>query len=248
MGSKIRYILLTAQRDFLFFGLALAILAAIGLGLFLGSNALVEQVETSLVYASGAARLVLVIGLTIFTAFSIRRFFDNREVELMLVRPISRNKFIISFILGFSLVALVFVLFTAAVLYIFAQPNFEGFLVWTLSLVLEAMIVLTLAMTASFILKSAVSAVLTTLGFYVLARMAGFILLIVTKPGAHDFENKIFLSFSSVVPRLDFFGKTEWLVYGVQNWQDVQLFALQALIYIPFLAAIALVDFRRKEF
>lgn len=248
MRNKIKYILLAAQRDSLFLGLAVAIAISCSLGLFLGSNALSEQNEMSMVYAAGAARIVMIVGLILFTAFSIRRFFENREIDLMLVRPVSRAQFIISFWVGFSMVALFFVLFTAFLLYIFTSPNLEGFLVWTISLLFESFVVLALAMTAALILKSAVSAVMLTLGFYVLSRMAGFVMLIVTKPGPQDFFDKMFYYISSIIPRLDFFGKTEWLVYGVKDFADVKLFAIQAVVYLLLLICISIFDFKRKEF
>ncbi|PIR33135.1 MAG: hypothetical protein COV36_03265 [Alphaproteobacteria bacterium CG11_big_fil_rev_8_21_14_0_20_44_7] len=223
-------------------------ICAASLGIFLGSNALSEQIQMSMVYAAGAVRLVMILGLVIFTAFSIRRFFENREIDLMLVRPISRVKFIFAFWVGFSLIALAFVLFTSILFYFFTVPNLEGFVIWSLSLLLETIMVLALVMTASLILKSAVSAVMMTLGFYVLSRMSGFILMIVTKPGSNGFFDNAFLSFSSLIPRMDFFGKTEWLVYGVENQSEIGLFAMQAAIYIPLLLALAIIDFKKKEF
>lgn len=248
MRNKIRYILLTAQRDSLFVGLALAIALACALGVFLGSNAVSESTEMSLVYAAGASRIVLITGLIIFTAFSIRRFFENREIDLMLVRPVSREKFIFAFWLGFSMVALCFVLITSAILYLMAAPDLYGFLIWSFSLFLEALVILALTMAASLILKSAVSAVMLSLGFYVLSRMAGFIMLLVTKPGTQSELDQGFYYFSSLIPRLDFFGKTEWLVYGIQDPVQIQLFVLQAVIYIALLLAISIFDFKRKEF
>ena len=248
MLNKIKYILLGAQRDSLFFGLAFAIAIATSLGLFLGDNALSEQNEMAMVYAAGGSRIVMIIGLILFTAFSIRRFFENREIDLMLVRPISRANFIISFWVGFSIVALFFVLFTSGIIFLLTKPNIAGFLIWSLSLLLESFVVLALAMTSALLLKSAVSAVMLTLGFYVLSRMAGFVMLIVTKPGAKDIFDNGFYYLSSVIPRLDFFGKSEWLVYGVQSDTEVRLFVLQAAAYLTILIAISIFDFKRKEF
>ena len=53
---------------------------------------------------------------------------------------------------------------------------------------------------------------------------------------------------SILMPRLDFFAKSDWLIYGVKQQQDVNLFFLQALIYIPLLILAAITDFRRKQF
>lgn len=248
MRNKIRYILLTAQRDFLFFALAISILGAATISIFLGSNSLSEQSETSMVFAAGVLRAVLILGLTIFTAFSISRFFENREIELMVVRPVSRASFVISFWVGFSIIALMFVLFSSLLLFAFSSPNFVGFLLWSSSLLLETMLVLALTMASALILRSAVSSVLLGLGFYILSRLSGFILMIVTKPGPETIENDIFQGVSALVPRLDFFAKTDWLVYGVKDFSEIGQYMLVAGVYIVLLLAIAIYDFQRKEF
>ena len=248
MFKQVRYILLTAQRDFLFFALAICILAAVALSMFLGTNSVSEQSETAMVFAASVVRGVLVLGLTIFTAFSISRFFDNREIDLMLVRPVSRANFVFSFWIGFSMIALLFVIFSSILLFLFSAPNFEGFMFWSLSLLLESMIVLALTMASALILRSAVSAVLLSLAFYILARLSGFIMLIVTKPGPDSIENSIFMGVSAVIPRLDFFAKTEWLVYGMDGNTEIVQYMLQAVVFIALLLAIAIYDFQRKEF
>lgn len=248
MFKQVRYILLTAQRDRLFFALAISILASVTLAIFLGSNTVTEQSETSMVFAASVLRAVLVLGLTIFTAFSISRFFENREIDLMLVRPVSRSSFVFSFWIGFSMVALLFVIFSSAIIFLFSNPNLQGFFFWSLSLLLETMTVLALTMASALILRSAVSSVLLSLGFYILSRLGGFIMLIVNKPGSHGFENDVFYVISSIIPRLDFFAKTEWLVYGVGETGEIIRFMLQAAAFIALLLAIAIYDFKRKEF
>ena len=55
-------------------------------------------------------------------------------------------------------------------------------------------------------------------------------------------------SVSTLVPRLDFFAKSEWLVYGLNSREEWQLFLLQSAIFIPLLVLAAVLDFRRKEF
>jgi repressor of nif and glnA expression len=110
------------------------------------------------------------------------------------------------------------------------------------------MTVLALTMASALILRSAVSSVLLSLGFYILSRLGGFVMLIVTKPGPETIQNDIFYAISSIIPRLDFFAKTEWLVYGIGETGEIIRFMLQALVFIFLLLAIAIYDFQRKEF
>ena len=99
MFSKVKYILLTAQRDSLFFGLAALIVFASYLATFMGSTAAVEEGQTAMIYTAGIARLVLALGLSVFIAFHIRRSFENREIDLMLVHPVSRSSFIFAYLI-----------------------------------------------------------------------------------------------------------------------------------------------------
>lgn len=247
MWNNVRYILLTAQRDSIFIGLAASIVFAAYVAFFLGGTALDEGAQMSLVYAGGISRIIVVLGLIIFIAFHIRRSFENKEIDQMIVRPISRASFIISYWLGFSLVAFFLVLFTTIILYLIA-PDFSGLVVWGLSLFCESLIIVSLVMAASLILRSTVVAVLMCIGFYVLSRMAGFMLILVTRPGAYGPANGMFKLISTLVPRMDFFSKTQWLVYGLKDWSELQLFLVQAAIYVSLLLSLAIVDFKRKQF
>jgi len=51
-----------------------------------------------------------------------------------------------------------------------------------------------------------------------------------------------------LIPRMDFFTKSDWLINGIKDYGDLKLFALQAAIYIPLLLWAAIADFRRKQF
>lgn len=206
-----------------------------------------EGAQMSLVYAAGVSRLITVMGLIIFIAFHIRRSFENKEIDQMIVRPISREKFIFSYWLGFSIVSFVLVLFTTIILYLLS-PDIYGLFYWSLSLFCESLITVSLVMAASLILRSTVVAVMTCIGFYVLSRMAGFLLVIVTKPGSAGFANDTFDHVSKLLPRLDFFSKTEWLIYGVGNWSEVHLFLYQAFAYVGLLLCVAIIDFKNKQF
>jgi ABC-type transport system involved in multi-copper enzyme maturation permease subunit len=254
MKTIIKYIILTASRDLLFYGLLIAIVAGIFISNFLGSTALEEQAQMAVSYSSASIRLILVVGMTIFCCFHIRRGFENKEIDLMLSRPISRGMFVLSYWIGFCIIALSFIAAAFCFILLFQNYSIFGAIIWVLSLILEVFLVISFAIFASFILKSAVSSVLLTFGFYFISRMLGFFLYILAKPTATDFlsldfyANKILWFVSSILPRLDLFAKSQWLIYGVESYNDIKLFALQAAIYIPLLLFSAVYDFRNKQF
>ena len=255
MRTTIRYIVLTALRDRLFLGLFLGILAITGLSMLLGGTSLVENTQMSIVFAAAANRLLLVLGLIVFTCFHLHHAFDAKEIDLLLSRPISRSRVVLAYWCGFALVAVILALPVLAAVSFPGVLHAQGFAVWSITLLLELLMVVAVALFTGFVLKSAVSAVITCLGFYMLARMAE--LFVMTSESTLLFREKGFnvvleysmKAVSSVMPRLDFFGKSEWLVYGPgQEGSALELCLIQAAIYVPLLLLATVVDFRRREF
>jgi hypothetical protein len=248
MNSILKYILLTAIRDRLYVGLFIILLAAFGISSVLGSAALIEQAQTTIAYVAGSSRTIL------FVCFYVRKTFENREVEFVLSKSISRHSFIFAYLSGFTLVALLVIIPLATLLF-FMEANTLGLFYWTLSLVLESLIIITFSLLSALILKSSVSAVMASLGFYIISRMMGFFVLTVKIPQSlSDFAtldrilNSVLKIISVVFPRLDLYGKSEWLIYGAVNLTDIYIILAQSFIYIPLMIFMAFYDFNRKQF
>jgi ABC-type transport system involved in multi-copper enzyme maturation permease subunit len=255
MWTTVRYTFLTAIRDWLFIGLFAGMLAAFGIAIFLGSTALVEESQMTITYIGGSTRVILLIGLITFVCFHVRRAFENREVEVILSRPISRTTFVAAYWLGFAVVAMLLILpLLAAMAILLPGISLGGLLYWGFSLMLEAFIVVAFALFCALILRSAVSSVLLCFGFYFISRMMGFFLYVIDAPhlfksmnlGALMGQSLQFVS--AVLPRLDLYSQSKWLVYGAAGDTTYLLFLIQAVIYVPLLLAAALFDFKRKQF
>lgn len=254
MKTNIRYILLTALRDWLFAGLLFGVVLCALISGAMGNMAMVEPAQLKLVYAAASVRMVLVVGLIVFICFHIRNGFDTKEIDVFLSRPVSRPNLVLSYWLGFSVVAVLLVVPTVAIVYAVGALDQQGFAFWGASLLLETLLVVAAALFSAFTLKSAVSSVMASLGFYVLSRMMGFFIatsqssMLFRSSELNDFSKFLMEHLAIVVPRLDFFAKTEWLVYGVADRADMHLFVLQAVIFIPLLLSATVIDFRRKQF
>jgi ABC-type transport system involved in multi-copper enzyme maturation permease subunit len=258
MFTNIRYVLLTAIRDRLFLGLFLGVLFAAYVSSAMGSTAMLEPGQMTVAFTAASSRIILMVGIIVFIAFHIRGAFDSREIDLLLSRPISRARLVLSYWLGFAVVATLLTLpaIAAVAWFGFRQDVISayGLLVWGISLVLEAWLVVSLALFAAVSLRSGVVTVLASLGFYAISRMMGFFVA-TTKTGML-FETQVInvaarwtmKAISLIVPRADFFGKSGWLVYGVEASQMIWLFAIQAAIFIPLLVAATVIDFSRKQF
>ena len=254
MLTNIKYILLTALRDWLFVALLAGVSLATMISIAMGGTALLEPEQMTVAFSAASARAILMIGLIVFVCFHIRSGFDTKEIDVMVSRPISRANIVISFWLGFSIVAFLAVLPIIGILTLVGILTVNGFILWSVSLLLEALLVVALALFASLTLRSAVFSVLASFGFYTLSRMMGF--FVATSESGVLFENQEVNTvlrytidvISTIIPRLDFFTKSEWLVYGITRMADVQLFVLQAAVFIPLLITAAIIDFRRRQF
>lgn len=252
MFTSIRYILLTALRDWLFIGLVLGVLLATAISATLGGTAFIEEREMTLTFASGSARLILMIGLIVFVCFHIRNAFDTKEIDVILSRPLSRASLVVAYWLGFALVSLLLAVPVAAIIGLIGAGDTSGYIGWCVSLMLEGCLVVALALFSAFTLRSAVASVLACMGFYVLSRMMAFFVMTAQSGVVHG-QEYILLKYaltaiSTLVPRLDLFSKSEWLIYGFATSQDWMVFVAQAVIFVPLLLLASIADFKRKQF
>jgi ABC-type transport system involved in multi-copper enzyme maturation permease subunit len=255
MKTTIRYVLLTALRDWLFIAIILSLIVAGFISHFMGSTVLVEKNEIAASFTAGSSRIILVIGMIVFVCFHVRRAFENKEIDLMLSRPITRESFVFSYWLGFSVVATIIVATIGLVISTLYSYNTAGLSIWIITMQLEILVVIAFALFASVILKSSVTSVLLSFGFYAVSRMIGFFSYVLEKNQSTDFlsfdfySQKIIWITSYLLPRLDLFCQSKWLVYGVDFSNSAYLVpVIQASITIPLLLTFAAIDFRKKQF
>lgn len=254
MFSNIRYVLLTATRDRLFFGLLVGIVAAAYISSVLGSTAMLETEQMTIAFAAASSRVIIMIGIIVFIGFHMRNAFDAREIDVLLSRPISRTTLVLSYWFGFSVVGLCLVIPTILLIGIMGTLNETGFLLWSVSLICESLLVVSVALFASLTITSGVGTVLASMAIYALSRMMGFFLA--TTSAGNVFKHQeinvgadwLMSTISLIVPRLDFFVKSSWLIYGAHSYEDATLFLLQSALFIPLLIAASVIDFKRKQF
>ena len=248
----VKYILAAAARDKILISFLLFMAVGISLSVFLGSAAVTEKDQFSIVFAASALRLGSLFTLVLFTVFYIRKSFDTRDVEYMLTKPINRLQFLTGNALAFTLLS--FIIAALSSIIIFLMPisgDIEGTLTWSLSLFIELVLMSNIALFFSFVLTSAVSATLMSLAFYSLARMIGGILGVIaaeTQTGAMLLMEKIMLVISIIIPRLDLMGQGSWLLYGVQDGVNWVFIITQGIVFLGFIFSATLIDFKRKQF
>lgn len=253
MRAIIHALLLSALRDRMLIGMVVGLIAISYLSYILGATALTEAAETAITLAGSTMRILVMLGLIVFTCFYIRQMIQNRELAVQMARPISRNRLLIAYFIGFRFIALCFLLPCFIILALMQPQSWSGYAAFCISLAAETAIITAFSMFAAFSLHSAAIAVLAATGFYLLGRLMGFfITTILNRPVFTDYVTQQLASgavdiVALITPRLDFFGNTAWLHYGatIENWL---LFLGQTIIFTPLLLLATALDIRRKDF
>ena len=253
--SLARYVFMAALRDKLIILMFVSMALAASIAVFLGSSAIIEQDQFSIVFTAGALRIVGAFGLTLFCVFFVRRSFETKDIEFLLSRPINRIQLVSSYGAAFSLIALLMGLLASAVLYAnaFGKMPFYGFSLWSVSLITEYVIVVNIAFFFSMVLSSAAGASMATLGFYLLARMSGQFLGIIdagkTKAGhANEIMEFTVQVVTILTPRLDLMAQSVWLIYDYTSDIDFVFVILQGLVFCSLVLMATLIDLMRKQF
>jgi hypothetical protein len=250
MRPTIRFVVVTALRDRLFVSLLSLLAVVFAVSLYVGGGAVFEKGEMAVAFAGGAGRAALVLGLTVFVSFHVERIYETREIEAILARSISRAGFVVSYWLGLVVVAVALALPVIGFMAAF-QLSPLGAAWWCASLVLECCIVLAFVLFAAVTIERAIPTIFTTVGFYGLSRLVSFVLGIAVhgeQNGINVVTNPLFETLALFIPRLDLFCQTRWLVYGPEAGESLWLIPVQAVLYVPFLLAMAVFDLRRKQF
>ena len=251
-ASLTKYVITAAFRDRLLVSMLVIFAIAISLSTFFGSAAINEKKEFTAVFAAGSIRMLNIFGLCLFVVFFIRRSFEAREIEYMLTRPIGRIKFLLSYAIGFSIIAVFFGLISGLCIYLLEPKSFSsGHIMWMFSICVENIIMVNAALFFAMILSSAATASFTVLGFYAVSRMMAELLGIIdaSKQLTKSEGLEMIVQFVSFfMPRLDMMGQTSWLLYGPSDQISYGFLFLQGAIYSALLLCAAMIDLVLRKF
>ena len=252
MLTNVRYIFLTALRDWLFAALMVGVIVCALISHMLGSTSIIETQEMTLSFTAASSRIVIMVGLIVFICFHVQSAFDTKEIDVFLSRPITRASLVMSYWLGFAGVALLLVLPTAGLIMVQGLLNKPGFVIWSASLLLECWVLVTVALLAAFVLRSVVTSVMASMGFYVVARMMGFFVAMAGSPSSahhgHCLSGCTLKTVSTLLPPLDSFARSEWLISGMADTNELKRMALHSVLFMIVVILMTVVGFKRKQF
>lgn len=253
MKSILKYVLRNGLRDRLYLGLFVTLIAAFGLSIFLGDSMLIEQKQTSLAFIAGSSRVIIACGMILFVCITTNRSFENKEIEFILSKPISRERFIIAYLCGFFVASFLIILPVSLTILAIFRIDLLSLAIWLSTMLIENIITISVALIASLILKNAFSAILASFGFYMISRLMGMFVMTLNMPKNlddakfHPLATTLKL-ISVAFPRLDLYAQTSWLIFKIEDFSSFKIVLWQSLVYIPLLIFMSFHDFKKKQF
>ena len=244
------YTLLEALRNRLLWLLGIITLAAIGVTGFLQELALTESRQIQVALLAALLRFAAVFLSATFVITSMQREANDKGLELFLALPVPRAAYLLGKLAGFAALAVLPALLFGALCLFFAPLGQVA--LWSVSLLWESWIVAAFSLLCVLSLRQVAPALAAVAGFYLLARSVGSLQLMAHgPPGTHASSQHALQAgidvIAALLPRLDLFTRTEWLVYHTGSVQALLELGLHSAIYLSLLTAAALFDLYRKN-
>jgi hypothetical protein len=256
MDSRIatiaRYTLLEALRTRLAL-LALTVLAVLfAASVFVESISITEGTRIQAGFYAASMRIACVFIVALYVVVGITREFNDKGFDVLLALDLPRSHYVLGKLGGFLAIAALIAVVVALPLALLAP--LEAVLQWALSLGLELAIVAALALFSVMAFGQVTPAASFVLAFYLLARSLTAIRLMGAHPlsGAEEWSHQMIRhgveALALVVPALDAWTRTAWLVNEPAHWGTLLHLAGQSALYVALLAAATMFDFYRKNF
>ena len=245
-----RYTLIEAVRNRLFGIAILGMLAGLGISHFLGRIAVTESAATGEAVMAGLYRFFAVFSACAFVISGMLREYHDKGMEYCLAMDMTRTAYFFGKLIGYSgCAALLAVLYGLPLL-----SGGDGFavLIWGMSLFMELLVMVSVSLFFSLSLSQMPAALASVAGFYLLSRSMGTLLLVMNGPlavhdASHDALDAAISWVGWLLPRLDAYARTAWLLYPGASWRDLSEAAAQSAIYLALISTASLHDLGRKR-
>jgi len=244
------YTLLEAVRNRLVWLIVAVALIAVGLAGFADSLAITESRQVQAALVGAVARGAAVFIMATFVVTSMAREFNDKALDLLLALSLPRVAYLFGKLFGYGAIALLPALLFGLLTLGFAPPLQAA--LWTVSLVCELWIVAGFGLLCILTFKNVMAALSAAMAFYIGARSAGALLLLAQgqagdATASRHVMNTVFETLAAVLPRLDAFTRTEWLVYNSGSLGSLSTIVIQTVVCMALLGGAALFDLYRKN-
>lgn len=251
IATLARFTLLEAARTRLMWLFVIALALVFAAAYFVHQLAITESARMQIAFSAAASRLAAVFVLGLYILTSLVREFNDKGLELTLSFDLRRADYILGRFLGFMLIALAMALLAGLPQMLLAP--LPAALQWSCSLALELIVVAALSMFCILTFTQLMPAASFVAGFYLLARamtairLIGSASIVNDETLSHRMIGWVIDALALVLPALDRFTQSAWLVDGAPGWPAIGICAVQAAIYTALLVAAAMFDFYRKN-
>jgi ABC-type transport system involved in multi-copper enzyme maturation permease subunit len=256
MDSRIatiaRYTLLEALRTRLPVLVLAALLALLAASFFVEAIAVTEGTRFQTGFYAAGVRLASVFIMAMAVLVSITREFNDKGLDVVLALDLPRSHYVLGKLAGFLGIAAL-IAAAAALPLAWSAPPVPA-VQWAISLAVELAIVAALALFCVVTFSQLTLAASFVLAFYLLARSLTAIRLMSAQPlaGADTLSYQVIEvvveTLALVLPALDGWTRTAWLVDQPAAWPAVLTLAALSALYVALLAAATMFDFYRKNF
>jgi ABC-type transport system involved in multi-copper enzyme maturation permease subunit len=252
MATIARYTMLEAARTrFAVIALTVIVVALAG-SLFVAEIAVTERARFQMAFYAASVRFAAVFVAVLYATASVSREFQDKGLEVALALDLPRSHYVLGKLAGFMAIGSAFAMAAALPLTVFA--GFEAAAQWGLSLACELAIVAAMSLFGAVTFNALMPAASLVMAFYVLARGLSAIRMISANPvaGGEALSHHVLSGFVEtlawIVPALDKWTHTSWLVDRPALWSTVTSLAGQSLAFVTVVAAAAVFDMHRKNF
>ena len=246
------YTLLEARRTRLPLLLAVALVLMLALAFFVSELAVIESARLRVSFYAAGARFAAVFIVAAHVLGSITREFNDKGIDALLALDLPRSHYVLGKLGGFLALAALVAVITCVPLLVQASP--VAVLQWAAALALELAVVAAFSLFGVIAFGQFIPAAALVLAFYLLARSLTAIQLISANPisGAgslsHEVGRWMVDALALVMPALDRWPQTAWLIDAPAPWPLFATLLAQAALYVALLAGAAMVDFQRRNF
>lgn len=247
-----RYTLLEARRTRLPQLVLSAIVLLGAAGFFVQEIAVTESTRLQTGFYAATMRLTGVFIIGLYVLSSVAREFSDKGLDVALALDLPRSHYILGKLAGFLVIGMLVAIAVSMPLALLAAPG--AALQWGVSLAFELAIVVALSLFCIVTFSQLMPAASFVLAFYLLARALTAVRLMSAHPltGAdtlsHQFMSMMMEGLALVMPALDAWTRTAWLVDQPAAWTEIGVLAGQSALYVALLAGATMFDFYRKNF
>jgi ABC-type transport system involved in multi-copper enzyme maturation permease subunit len=221
--------------------------------LFVREIAIIEAVRFQAASYAAIMRLAIVFVAVLYAIASIAREFQDKGLDVALALDLPRSHYIIGKLAGLLVIS--FALAWTVSIPLIPLAGLEAAAAWAISLAFELAVVVAMSVFCVVTFSQLMPAASLVIAFYLFARALNAIRLVSAHPIAdahtlsHQFMAGLVEGLALIVPALDGWTRTVWLVEGAATaWSALAIIGLHSALFVTVLAGAAVFDMHRRNF